>query len=247
MVTDPACIPEAVDRLVRAFDPTRVILFGSRARGDARPDSDVDLLVVMPEVADANATAMAMLTLLADLPMAKDIVVASEETIARRGNAVGTIYRPALREGVTLYQHARAEGETLMDPHDAPSDEDARQWLRHAHENVMTAEHCLGAASIPPRQACFFAQLALEKALKAALVARNQDVPRTHDLGLLVDLVDEPVLSLFAEAVKALTRWGTVGRYPGTDPQPDMGDARDGVETARRVFEAVTGWFDTGR
>jgi HEPN domain-containing protein/predicted nucleotidyltransferase len=247
MVTVPADISEAVGRLVRAFDPTRVILFGSRARGDAHPDSDVDLLVVMPTVADPHATAIAMLTLLADLPMAKDVVVASEATIAQEGNAVGTIYRPALRDGLTLYQHARAEGEVAMDPRDAPSHEGAERWLRHAHEDLETAEPCLGNAAIPPRQACFFAQQAVEKALKAVLVARNLDVPRTHHLGLIVDLVDEPMPSLYAEAVKALTRWGMVGRYPGTDPQPDMGDARDGVETARRVFEAVNGWFATGR
>ena len=132
----PAVISEAVGRLVRAFDPTRVILFGSRARGDAHPDSGVDLFVVMPTVADRHATAIAMLTLLADLPMAKDVVVASEATIAQEGNAAGTIYRPALRDGVTFYQHARAEGDVAMDPRDAPSHEGAERWLRHAHEDL---------------------------------------------------------------------------------------------------------------
>jgi predicted nucleotidyltransferase len=148
-VTIPAYIAEAVDRLVRAFDPTRVIRFGSRARGDAHPNSDVDLLVVMPEVVDTHATTIAMLAILEDLPMAKDVVVASEATIAQRGNAVGTIYRPALRDSVTLYQHARAEGEATMDPHDAPSHEDAERWLRHADEDLKTAEHCLGNEAIP--------------------------------------------------------------------------------------------------
>ncbi len=243
MVNVPADISEAVGRLVRAFDPTRVILFGSRARGDAHPDSDVDLLVVMPTVADPHATAIAMLTLLADLPMAKDVVVASEATIAQEGNAVGTIYRPALRDGVTLYQHARAEGEVAMDPRDAPSHEGAERWLRHAHEDLETAELCLGNAAIPPRQACFFAQQAVDKALKAVLVARNLDVPSTHDVGLLVGFVDQPEIARTSEAIQGLTRWGTVGRYPGADPEPNSQDAREGVETARNIVESVPSWF----
>jgi len=44
----PDCLPEIVERIVRGFDPLKIILFGSRARGEAHPDSDVDLLVILP-------------------------------------------------------------------------------------------------------------------------------------------------------------------------------------------------------
>jgi len=50
----PAYLSEIVERIVRQFDPLRIILFGSWARGDARPDSDVDLLVVLPKVEHDN-------------------------------------------------------------------------------------------------------------------------------------------------------------------------------------------------
>ncbi len=43
------CIPVMVERIVREFQPSRIILFGSYARGEAAADSDVDLLVVMPK------------------------------------------------------------------------------------------------------------------------------------------------------------------------------------------------------
>ncbi len=91
------------DRLVEHFQPLKIILFGSRSRGQARPDSDVDLLVVLPDAPDKRGLAIAMRRLLRDLPVGKDILVTTPEEIARRGNLVGTILRPALREGKVLF------------------------------------------------------------------------------------------------------------------------------------------------
>jgi predicted nucleotidyltransferase len=97
-------IREMVDRIVTGFQPLRILLFGSRARGDATPDSDVDLLVVMPDGTDRRATAVAILRTLTGMLVAKDVVVTTPEEIARRGALVGTVLRPALREGKVLYE-----------------------------------------------------------------------------------------------------------------------------------------------
>ncbi|MFN8473667.1 MAG: nucleotidyltransferase domain-containing protein [Anaerolineae bacterium] len=91
------------DRIVAQFAPLRVILFGSRARGEARPDSDIDLLVVLPHVKDRRETTIAIRRALADLPVCKDIIVTTPEEIEQRGDLVGSILRPALREGRVLY------------------------------------------------------------------------------------------------------------------------------------------------
>ena len=95
-----------VHRLANQFDPDRVILFGSRARGDAREWSDVDLLVVMPDGTDRREAAVDMGVALGDLPVAKDIVVTTPSDIEQRGDVIGTVLRPALREGTVLYERA---------------------------------------------------------------------------------------------------------------------------------------------
>ena len=97
-------IPTIRDRIVRDFDPVQIILFGSRARGDAGSGSDVDLLVVLPEVADKRKAAVDMRRALADLAISKDIIVTTPEEIARQGQMVGTVLRPAIREGTVLYE-----------------------------------------------------------------------------------------------------------------------------------------------
>jgi predicted nucleotidyltransferase len=99
-------IPFLVERIIRRFDPLRIVLFGSHARGDAGPDSDIDLLVVFHQVDDKRKAAIEIRRALAGLPVGKDIIVTTPEEIARRGNLIGTILRPALRDGKVLYDRA---------------------------------------------------------------------------------------------------------------------------------------------
>ena len=97
-------ISTMTERIVRDFHPVQIILFGSHARGDAHPQSDVDLLVVFSELADERKTAVDIRRALADLPMAKDILVATPEELVRQRDQVGTILRAAQREGEILYE-----------------------------------------------------------------------------------------------------------------------------------------------
>jgi uncharacterized protein len=92
-----------VRRLVERYDPEQIILFGSHARGTAGPDSDIDLLVVMPFSGSKRAKQIEMRLLLHDIGAPKDIILTTPEEVARRRDIVGTIIRPALREGTVLY------------------------------------------------------------------------------------------------------------------------------------------------
>jgi predicted nucleotidyltransferase len=99
-------IAAMVDCLVKQFDPEQIILFGSHARGTAGPDSDVDLLVIMPFSGSKRAKQIEMRLALHDIHVPKDIILVTPEEVARRRHIVGTLVRPALNEGKVLYVRA---------------------------------------------------------------------------------------------------------------------------------------------
>lgn len=92
-----------VQRLVDRYDPDQIVLFGSHARGTARTDSDVDLLVVMPFSGRKHEKQIEMRVALHDIPVPKDIFLVTPEEAVQRRDIVGTIIYPALKEGKVLY------------------------------------------------------------------------------------------------------------------------------------------------
>lgn len=96
-------LPVVKRRIVRRFRPDRIVLFGSQVRGDARLDSDADLLVVIPGNAHRRHTEAAIYGSLAGIPLGTDVVVVHPEDITRDADLVGTILGPVLREGRTVY------------------------------------------------------------------------------------------------------------------------------------------------
>lgn len=96
-------IQRMVERIVERFRPEKIILFGSHARGDAAPDSDVDLLIVMPVVGSRREKAVKIGVALHEFRIAKDVIVVTPDEFEWRKDVVGTIEWPAVREGRVLY------------------------------------------------------------------------------------------------------------------------------------------------
>jgi predicted nucleotidyltransferase len=93
---------EIVRRIVEAVHPEKIILFGSAARGEMGPDSDLDLLVVKSNV-HRRATIQTIEEHLMGLVVPTDIIVATPEDLERHKDTIGLIYRPALRGGRVVY------------------------------------------------------------------------------------------------------------------------------------------------
>ena len=98
-VIDEASINKAVERVLAAAPGSRVIAHDSHARGDARPDSDLDLLVLEPEVKARRQEMARLADVLRPLRIPVDVVVVSTRTFAEWADTPGTVLYEAAKEG----------------------------------------------------------------------------------------------------------------------------------------------------
>jgi uncharacterized protein len=110
MVQTPAesesAIQQAVDRIAARFHPDKIILFGSRARGQGGPNSDADLLIVMAVNGSKRQQAVRIDLALEGIPIPIDLIVVTPDEVEKYRDVTGTIIREAVREGKVLYDRA---------------------------------------------------------------------------------------------------------------------------------------------
>ena len=100
-------INHMIDIITKSFSPEKILLFGSRARGEEIIDSDVDLLVIMNiDKKDKRKIKQQMYCKLSGIGLSKDIVVVTPVEVEKYKNIIGTVIYPAIQEGKVLYEKA---------------------------------------------------------------------------------------------------------------------------------------------
>jgi uncharacterized protein len=106
MGPDPAILDDLVRRVVESVHPLRIILFGSAARGEMGPNSDLDTLIVMEDQTDCRAVAKTIARRLRGLGCATDVLVVRRSDLEQNGDNPYLVLHTALSEGKELYRAA---------------------------------------------------------------------------------------------------------------------------------------------
>jgi len=102
---DKKILDKIIECVLKVVIPDTIILFGSQARGDARPDSDYDILVIKSGLENERKTAQAIYRIFVDIdtPIGVDIIVKTPESVEKNKQMVVSIVKEALKEGIVIY------------------------------------------------------------------------------------------------------------------------------------------------
>ena len=106
MQPEPQLVDQLVQMIIASVHPLKVILFGSAARASLGPDSDIDVLVVMPPGTHRRQTAQLLYRQIVGLKTPFDILVATTDDLDQHQHNPGLIYQTILREGIEVYARA---------------------------------------------------------------------------------------------------------------------------------------------
>ena len=101
---DKNIIDKLINSILQVLTPDQIILFGSQARGDARVDSDYDLLIIKKDVDNILRAEQAIYRKLIGIKVNADIIVRTPELIEENKNIAGSLVKNALKDGVLVYQ-----------------------------------------------------------------------------------------------------------------------------------------------
>ena len=111
------------------------------------------------------------------------------------------------------------------------------KWIRKADNDLLNIQNNLASANVPIDTCCFHAQQASEKYLKAYLVFKNKQFPKTHDLQSLILLCAEinPMFNELSDFVSGIIDFGVEVRYPDQFDDLTLEDAKNAYQTALKV------------
>ena len=214
-------------RLRDEYGAEAVILYGSRADGSARPDSDVDLMIIKSGLSNSIERFKEVCAALSDLEDGLRLDTRTytpaevERTLARGDHFVQDIILrgKALHKGEEFAKYIEmAEKSYNMNPQDSEYPED---WIEVAKEDLEMSTILLESGH--PRGAGYNLQQAVEKFFKAYLIRQGWRLQRTHDLVELLEnaLQYDSDLEEFRSVCKLVTNYALAGRYP-TSRESDL-------------------------
>ena len=114
--------------------------------------------------------------------------------------------------------------------------DDPREWLNRANSNLLHAQTIIEGVYL--EDLCFDAQHAAEKAIKAILIGLQVKFPYTHDLAMLLALVNQAgfIVPEQIENAARLTRYAVAERYPGVVEPVTKQEYKDAVSIATEVI-----------
>jgi HEPN domain-containing protein len=213
-MTKPRVPRELLQPVIDYFRPQRVILFGSRARGEAGPDSDIDLLVVVDDDTPPEKLTWQAGHAAHRYPRAADVFPMAAEDFERDRAVAGTLAAEADADGIVVY--GSPKGPCMKPPDPRARWQAVEDWLAVAGEDRRVAAACL--AMQPPMRgvAAFHSQQAVEKLLKGYLTLAGKRSRKTHSLSQLGALATEafPEIGDVAADAEAWSGWAVEYRYP---------------------------------
>lgn len=236
-------IKAAIRPVVETLRPERVVLFGSYAYGVPTAESDVDLLVVLDTELPRDKAYARVARFLEPRPFPMDLFVYSRKEAEHALRTGQPLIREIFRKGRILYERERENGqkspwwlEALMSASDDPM-----AWVSRAEEDFQGARISLRRKTPLTYLVCFCAQQCVEKYLKAALTALGKDVPRSHELVPLRDMLAPDGLNLpfTSGELTKLSEYAVAVRYPSQAQSVEAAHAAFAqAAAARRIVRA---------
>lgn len=237
-------VNEIVAILISRFNPRRIYLFGSRARGEAHPDSDYDFLIEIDKKPEGISVTRQGMTWLSDFSDAEvQVHLRYGGQLERRKDDPGTIDWDVVREGRLVFA---LQGLPAIIP--GPNRSAVRErpggvpdsfagWLAHAERDMRLAVHLSSDFAEWKESICYHAQQAAEKFLKALIIAQHAHPVRTHHLDQLVRDVRKLGFDLgdLEEDAKFLSPFAVDVRYP----EDVSGGSTPAIERIARPVEVT--------
>ena len=213
-------------RLIKEYDPDKIILFGSRVEGKDNEGSDIDLVIVKETEKRPLDRRIEVETLLSDRAVPIDIVVYTPDEMRNLYFMGSPFVEEIVEKGRLLYMRKATSA-----------------WIRDAEEELESAKVLYEHGRY--KSACYHSQQSVEKGLKAIILEKGHRPERTHDIVELYNAVTEmgsdSGLSM-EDAVYLSSIYK--GRYPteeGLLPhgEPSRADTERAVLSAKRFIERL--------